>query len=50
MTGDNHYCKYVKSINKKTVNDKLKHKDDKNVLHNRSYMRYEMSRIQSKRS
>ena len=34
--------------NKNVVDHELKYKDYKNVLFNRSYMRHEMNRIQSK--
>ena len=35
-------------INKNVADDELKYKDCKNVSFNRSYMRHEMIRIQSK--
>ena len=44
----NHYTKKSKGINKNVVDDELKYEDNKNVLFNRSYMRHEKNRIQSK--
>ena len=41
-------CKKAKGININLVDDEMKYKDYKNVLFNRSFMRYEMNRIQSK--
>ena len=40
--------KTKKRINKNVVDDELKHKDYKNFLFIRSYLRHEMNRIQSK--
>ena len=45
---DHNESKKAKDINKNVVDDELKHKDCKNVLFNRSYMRHEMIRIQNK--
>ena len=42
------YTIYTKGINKDIVDDELRYEDYKNVLFNRSYMRHEMNRIQSK--
>ena len=38
----------VKGINKNFVDDELKYEDYKNIFFNRSYMKHEMNRIQSK--
>ena len=48
ITQDNHESKKANIINKSIVNDELKYEDYKNVLSNRSYMRHERNRIQSK--
>ena len=48
FTEENHESKKAKDIGKNIVDDKLRYEDYKNVLFNRSYMRYEMNRIQSK--
>ena len=48
VTEDNHDSKQVKGINDIFVNDELKYEDYKNVLLNRSYMKHEMNRNQSK--
>ena len=48
ITEDNHESKKVKGNNKNVVDDELKYEDYKNVLLNRSYMRHETNRIQSK--
>ena len=45
---DHNESKKAKDINKNVVDDELNHKDCKNVLFNRSYMRHEMIRIQNK--
>ena len=46
---DNHKFKKAKGINKNVIDNELKHTDYKNFLfNNRSYMRHEMNRIQSK--
>ena len=37
-----------KGVNKKTVDDKLKYEDYKNILFSRPYMRHEMNKIQNK--
>ena len=48
ITKDNHEPKKVKYVNKNVVDEELKYKDYKIVLFNRSYMKHEMNRIQSK--
>ena len=48
ITEENHETKKAKTINKAVANDELKYEDYKNVLFNRSYMRQDMNRIQSK--
>ena len=48
ITEDNHESKKANNINKNIFNDELKYEDYKNILFNRSYMRHEMNRIQSK--
>ena len=48
MVEDNHESKKAKGINKKVVADELKYEDYKSVLFNRSYVRHETNRIQSK--
>ena len=48
ITEDNHDSKKAKDIYKNAVGDKLKYEDYKNVLFNRSHMRHEMNRIQSR--
>ena len=48
ITEDNCESKKAKVINKNAVDHELKYKNYKNVLFNRSYMRHEMNRIQSK--
>ena len=48
ITEDNYESKKAKSINKNNVNDELNYEDYKIALFNRSYMRHEMNRIQSK--
>ena len=46
---DNHKFKKAKGINKNVIDNELKHIDYKNFLfNNRSSMRHEMNRIQSK--
>ena len=48
ITESTHESKKAKGINKSVADDKLKYKGYKNVLFNRSYMRHEINRIQSK--
>ena len=50
ITEDSHetWIKKAKSINKHVFDNQLKHEDYKNLLFNRSYIRHEMNRIQSK--
>ena len=48
ITKGNHEIEKAKSINKKFVDDELKYEDYKNVLFNRSFLRHEMNKIQSK--
>ena len=48
ITEDNCESKKAKVINQNAVDHELKYKNYKNVLFNRSYMRHEMNRIQSK--
>ena len=48
VTESNHESKKEKDINKNAVNDKLNCEDYKNVLFNRSFMRHETNRTQSK--
>ena len=43
-----HECKELKSINKNVVDDELNYEFYKKILFNWTYMRHEMSRIQSK--
>ena len=45
---DNYEPKKAEGINKNVVNDELNYEDYKYVLFNRSYMRQDMNRIQSK--
>ena len=47
ITEDNRESKRVKGINK-NINDEPKYEHYKNILFNRSRMRHEMNRIQSK--
>ena len=49
VTESNHESKKEKDINKNAVNDKLNCEDYKNVLFNRSFMRHETNRTQSKK-
>ena len=49
ITESNHESKKEKDINKNAVNDKLNCEDYKNVLFNRSFMRHETNRTQSKK-
>ena len=48
ITEESHESENLKGINKNVVDDELKHEDYKNVLFNRSYLRHEMNRTQSK--
>ena len=48
ITEGNHESKKTKGINKNAVADELKFEDYKNILFNRSCMRHETNRIQSK--
>ena len=48
MTQDIKESKIAKDINKNVADDKLKHKNYKNVYFNRRYMRHEVNRIHSK--
>ena len=48
ITEYNHKSKKATSIDKNVVDDELKHEDYKDVLFNRSYMKHEINRIQSK--
>ena len=45
---DDHECKRSDDIGKYIVDGELKYKGNKNVLFDRSYIRHEMNRIQSK--
>ena len=48
ITEDNHESKKAKGIHKIDVKDELIYEDYQNVFFNRSYMKHEMNRIQSK--
>ena len=48
ITEDKNESKRAKHTNKNVVDNDLKYENQKNVLFNRSYMRHEMNRIQSK--
>ena len=48
ITEENHESKKVKGINKNVANDEPRYEDYKNVLFSRSYMRYEVNKIQCK--
>ena len=48
ITEDNHESKKAKGINKSVVDNELKYEDYKMVLFNKSDMRNEMNKIQSK--
>ena len=48
VTESNNESKEAKDINKNVIQDELEYKDHKVGLLNRSYMRHEMNRIQSK--
>ena len=48
ITKDNRESKKEEGINKNVVDDELKYEDYKNYLLNKSYMRHEINRIQSK--
>ena len=48
ITEGNHKSKKAKGSNENVIHDELKYEVYKNVLFNRSYMRCEMNRIQSK--
>ena len=48
ITEDNHESKKAKGIYKNVVDNELKHEDYKMVLFNKSDMRNEMNKIQSK--
>ena len=48
ITENNRESKKAKDINKNVLDDELKYYNYKNVSFNRSYMRHEINRIQSK--